>query len=760
MKPGRKFLFSLLIIYLAAHSGNCQMSGQVSFFSFESTSDLWVASPGENNRVKKLRLSQERFLEGNQSLEIQMNFPGEATVEKSFYRDLTRYRYLIFNIYAAQIPDDLKLVIFLQDSEWLWYQTPLITLQKNRWNKLTLNVQPDSTMWENINHSQPWSTKTASSIRKIGLKVFCNTAGDATLWVDEISGQLACFPEVAISRTQVPVYEKLEITFHLPENYSNPFSPEEVNVEGYFSTPDGKEIVVPGFYYQEYEAGLSDGQEILAPSGYPCWKVRFTPEKSGQYSCRIRVRDKSGEKESQKISFLAVESQKPGFVRISQIDRRYFQFSNGQWFYPVGLNIRSPTDTRYAALRRRPMEPDSGTFYYENIFKQMKESGQNFAEIWLANWFAALEWIENRPGYRGIGFYNLRHAWKLDRILQLAEANSIYLQIVIINHGQLSTYCDEEWHYHPYNEKNGGFLKSPEDFFTDQQAEKLTRQKLRYIVARWGYSPNIFGWILLNEINLTGSNRDFYLKPVAAAWYRKMASYLKEIDPYRHLISAHYTILVDNDLLRSPEIDYVVTNAYYDVGRNSLVGMLENIYQFNSKFEKPNFVSEFGGTPWGASEKNLIRDLVAGLWASFHLPLAGAPAFWWHRLVQELNLYPFYRVLTTYAADFDRVKSDFQVQPVVTPPGLKALALGNSSAASVWIYDLAVMQKIQDFTFPEWSKVKISLPNKKPGRYQVEFWSMEKGLLETTGVQNEGTDLTLQLPPFRHWIAVKVKAQS
>ncbi|HOL67436.1 MAG TPA: hypothetical protein PKX93_08280, partial [bacterium] len=476
--------------------------------------------------------------------------------------------------------------------------------------------------------------------------------------------------------------------------------------------------------------------------------------------CRIKVRDKHGERESQRISFLTVPSNNPGFIEVSSLDGRYFQFSNGSFFYPLGLNIRSPTDTRYAHLRKRPLDPDSGTFYYEKIFQQMKQSGQNFCEVWMANWFAALEWIENRPGYRGAGFYNLRHAWKLDRLLELAETNGIYLQIVLINHGQLSTYCDEEWPDHPYNEKNGGFLKKPEEFFTDTRAEQLMRRKFRYIVARWSYSPNIFGWVLLNEINLTGSRRDFYLSPAVTTWYERLAGYLKKIDPYHHLVSAHYTILVDNDLLRSSVVDYTITNAYYESGRTSLVEFLKEIYRFNARFDKPTFVSEFGGTPWGATDPNLVRDVIAGLWGSFHLPFAGAPAFWWHRLVTELNLYPIYQNLARYAASVDRLKTALEIEEVKTEGKIKTLGLGNFCEALVWVYDPLVMTRIQDLTsFSELRDVRIALGKKKPGRYKVEFWSMEDGFLQEGTVENQSDTLSVTLPPFRRWLAVKIKAE-
>ncbi len=40
-----------------------------------------------------------------------------------------------------------------------------------------------------------------------------------------------------------------------------------------------------------------------------------------------------------------------------------------------------------------------------------------------------------------------------------------------------------------------------ERHFTDPQARKYQQRIFRYIVARWGYSPNILSWELFNEID-------------------------------------------------------------------------------------------------------------------------------------------------------------------------------------------------------------------------------------------------------------------
>ena len=57
--------------------------------------------------------------------------------------------------------------------------------------------------------------------------------------------------DIKLNTTTVGLYEKFEATFDLRGNWDNPFDPDQVTVDGVFIAPDGKEIVIPGFFYQE-----------------------------------------------------------------------------------------------------------------------------------------------------------------------------------------------------------------------------------------------------------------------------------------------------------------------------------------------------------------------------------------------------------------------------------------------------------------------------------------------------------------------------
>ena len=761
MKQKWLFVTGFLFVVLA---GMCYC-GSIVFFDFENKGDIWQTCPGEYNTVNSVNLSDEVVLGGESSLKIEMEFPGEACIGKVFSSNLSKYRALRLNLYIpGNAPEDLQVLVFLQDGEWKWYQTKLIALRAGKWNRLNLDVLPESKVWQNIGHDRQWSSTSLSSIKRIGIKLFSGHNGKISIYMDEIEGEIIFFPSYSFFPEHVKRYEKVEISFHLSDEYPNPFNPSVVNVEGVFSSPSGKTVVIPGFYYQEYQCKLVSGEELISPVDYPYWKIRFTPVEEGVYNYYVRINDSKSEQKTQTGSFTVFASKHKGFIGVSSIDRQYFCFTDNSFFYPVGENIRSPTDARYDKLIHAKT-PDDGTFYYEKKFKQMEQNGENFAEVWMPCWFTALEWIENRPGYKGVGYYNLGNAWKLDKILELAEKHGIYLQIIIINHGQLSTFCDQEWLDNPYNLKNGGFLNSPEEFFTNEKAKEYTRKQLRYITARWGYSPNIFSWVPVNEINLIGSKSKFFETQTVANWYKEIGGFLRETDPYEHLISCHYTILVDNSLLRDTVTDYIITNAYYNVTKQqSLLSLINNIYNFTERFGKPVFISEYGGTPHGSSMNDLKRDIIVGLWGCFHLPFAGIPLFWWHRMIEDEQLSHYYKNLSEYTADVDRIKLDLKREKLqLNGAGNKQLeymALGNKFWTCCWIYDYSITKDIsKEKPFSEFSDITVLLNNKLDYVYRVSFWDMEKGLIGETVLSPVNGKLEIRLPRFRKWIAFKIQPE-
>ncbi len=146
----------------------------------------------------------------------------------------------------------------------------------------------------------------------------------------------------------VPVYEKVEFSFDLDTVASVPFytyNPKPpagipasvgLNVEASISTPSGKTITQPGFYMTAVDQLTCSDGPCFQQTNQSRWMVRFSPQEVGQYQVTLNVEDASGKLSLPVGRFLATSPTKPGFIRASPTDTRYFEFSNGKLFWPGG----------------------------------------------------------------------------------------------------------------------------------------------------------------------------------------------------------------------------------------------------------------------------------------------------------------------------------------------------------------------------------------------------------------------------------------
>src|ERR1700737_372059 len=88
-----------------------------------------------------------------------------------------------------------------------------------------------------------------------------------------------------LGSTVVPLYEKFELTFPYSRNYSNPNDPSQVDVEAVFTTPNGQQQKVPGFFFQDFTRSGSTHLETLTyVPGSDSWKIRYAPSQIGNYT--------------------------------------------------------------------------------------------------------------------------------------------------------------------------------------------------------------------------------------------------------------------------------------------------------------------------------------------------------------------------------------------------------------------------------------------------------------------------------------------
>jgi hypothetical protein len=436
----------------------------------------------------------------------------------------------------------------------------------------------------------------------------------------------------SLDRASLPVGQTVELTATVNGTWDNPFDPDDVALDAVFSGPDGAAVTVPGFFDLPCQSALQAGREQVKPNGPAAWRVRFTPTQAGAWRVALTLRDRSGTVHGGEAAFKATAApQDPGFVRTAAAAPGYFQFDSGANYFLVGENMG------WASGR--------GTFDYADWLGGLGAAGGNWVRVWMSNWNCGPEW--SGPSFGGLGKYNLAHAWKLDRILALARQNGVRVMVCLGTFGELTEggYFNEgQWKSNPYNAANGGPCAKPADYFTNAAARKLYQRRLRYVVARWGADPYVFGWEFWNESN------------APAAWVGEMAAWLKQHDPNHHLVSTTYG---DDAVWKLKDVDFTMFHDYGDSGNKPdfTDGFRRQATDLR-KYGKPFFAAECG-IDWRTSDRKYDPDgkgqsLHDCLWGGVMCGMGGAPMLWyWDDYMHPKNVYHVLTPLTRFAAQVD-----------------------------------------------------------------------------------------------------------
>jgi len=432
-----------------------------------------------------------------------------------------------------------------------------------------------------------------------------------------------------LSGDRVPVYEKLEIDLDLAATYDNPFDPRDIDVSAAFTGPGGRTLTVPGFLCQGYDwVGPLERNQVHVV-GQPGWKIRFAPPGVGRWEVRVTARDRSGEVVSEPSGFECVAGDDPGYVRRVPDNPYYLRFDNGRQYFAVGENV----------CWGRPDE-------YATWLSALGAAGGNYCRIWLVRWNMALEWTPDKGTgvYHGLGRYSQDNAYRLDYVLDQARRSGIYTMLCLGYHGELldqAAYFGEQcWSDSPYNRANGGPCDRPADFWTNEEARRAYKQRLRYLIARWGYATHVLSWELWNEVE------------APAPWVKEMAGYLQSQDPYGHLVTTTYG---NDEVWRLDEIDYAQAHTYgSDEGRQQTAPVIAALGRDSTTgWPKPFMVGEFG-IDWKTSDsvhdpQGLGTSLHDGLWASTMTRCFGGAAIWyWDGYVHPKNLYGEFTALRRF----------------------------------------------------------------------------------------------------------------
>lgn len=633
----------------------------------------------------------------------------------------------------------------------------------------------------------PWSLRR---VRSVGLRLHGPENPPSAVRVLRVEARGAVPPPalaavVGAAPATGEVWRTWQASFTLTREYDNPFDPRRIDIEGVFVSPAGAAVRVPAFYTCGYRRRPAGPAEELLPDGTPHWAVRFLPPSPGAWSWHIEGRDHAGAVFATPARPLAVApATTPGPVRVEP-GRPWFSRANGDFFYPVTLNIRSPRDT-YTDDPGWPLhtpgapDHDGGARVIEEYLRRMQAAGITMGRVWSAPWFCGLEWNAQWPGYHGLGRYNLQNAWRLDRILATAEARGITIELALQPHGPFTRAYDVQWDDNPYNRANGGPLDEPRQVLTNPEARRWMRNRLRYQAARWGPSPALFGWLLWIELNTVNNNDDEIV-----AWHREMTAHLARLDCGAHPVTTefqgpHYCPAV----WQLPGIAYIQCPAY-NFGRG-LVGSFDQSHAPFATVPKPFFIEEYGGCFQGGDPGWVAHEIHDGLWVGWVKPHAASPMAWWWNFIFSRRLDRYHARFAQFAQNQELRSHDWRhpAGTVAALPWLRFQARAADTLADIYLFGPATDVRFRGggerggrawrrlagtfnplaedpgrlFDVPEGTPLDLAPLGLEDGSYRAEIWdtwSTNAPAVRAVAIRDRAG--TLPLPALRRDAAIRIR---
>jgi hypothetical protein len=545
------------------------------------------------------------------------------------------------------------------------------------------------------------------------------------------------FSGLTITNLVPETNSKIEGVFQLTRQYSNAYNPDTVTLDAVIIKPDDTRDTIPCFYYIR---SLPVNKSWEIDSTYQCWMVRFSSDQSGEHVIVLKLKDRSGEFTSEEYTVTITPSNNKGFIYVDPDNKQYYRHSTGEPYIPIGENV--------AWSNKADKIAD-----YKDQITQLGDNHANMLRYWTVTFGSqALEGSKGFSYYQGIGDYSQQAAGMLDSVFNLCRENDIRIMLTIYQHGILSENVNSNWDINPYNIANGGFLSKPAEFFNNLQAKKLTKNLLRYYVARWGYSTNLFSWEFFNEVDLTGntqSNPSSWITDVDN-WHEEMGEYIRGIDPYKHIRTTSLSGWMDHQLVATlgdnTQLDLLQFHSYdSDVSK----GILTRYANINGKTTLPVLCGEFGKSDLAETGNEVRR----ACWTSYFNQLPSL--HWqWDKAIQE-GWYDYFLPMASYFGTVDLVSEG---NPVTF--SLSVLPEKNN------LYALGMKTDPGNFYFYLYSKTfslnisgaRLELENIPFGKYRRTWYNPVNGVIsdpDTVVLANSYIDF--QVPVFSEELAIKLQ---
>lgn len=523
--------------------------------------------------------------------------------------------------------------------------------------------------------------------------------------------------------------QKIEGNFVVLDTYQNPYNPEEVSIDAEITLPNNTKILVPCFYFIK---SIFQNNQWKIDSTQQHWAVRFSSPQVGKHLISLKLTDKNGISISTLYQVDIQQSTLMGIVGIDPQNKQYYRHQTGEPYYPLGINVAWDSQVNY------------GT-----IMNNLADANANLVRYWQVPFNRqALEW-KNDNYTLGLGMYSQQAAAMQDSILNLAEKRQLKLQLTLFQHGMFSENVNSNWADNPYNAALGGPLGRAEEFFYNATAKKGVKKLLRYIVARWGYSPNVFAWELFNEVQFTGMhpNQSAAWRTGVLAWHDEMGQYLKSIDPFKHIVT---TSADDNQCLDMDKLQGLDVVQYHLYNTKLLTAQNALDKSFKEKLTRTAIINgEYGLDVTTADVPFDMQRII--IWTGI---MSQVPHLMWlwdnYKQADWANLFQY---PAAFLKDRDFVKegtlTNWNPTASYTSTLLDALGFKSDKNAYVLVYDTQNRNNL--------SNANLLLTDLPEGKYKAKFVNTATGEVSQTDITNAiSTGKALKLPDFSKALAIQL----
>jgi hypothetical protein len=404
-----------------------------------------------------------------------------------------------------------------------------------------------------------------------------------------------------------------EFDIQITSSFTNPFDYKDIAVDMVLTSPTAKSIKLPCFF-------------VSGDATFSTWKARITPREAGTYAYHFELsKNEVVVVSSSNKNFLSVPTARKGFLHKNNLWT--FKYDNGETFRGVGENYGwEPRNYEESNYR--------GAYKYEYLLPRLANNGVNFFRTWMCPWNLPLQWkkvTQTNLYSNTLEYFNPGAIAKMDELVEMCDSLQLHMMLTLDYHGALTS----NWSLSNFNSANGGPIATPKEFFTNVSAKNMYKNRLRYIVARWGYSPAIGAWEFFNEIdnavfNESNGGLGNYSHADVTAWHNEMSTFLKGIDPYEHLVTTSVSHRDISGMNALTNLDFNQRHIYGD----PYVGQIDQtINNYINATSKPYVIGEFGyryeDDSYDPYANNWKYDFRQGMWLGLFSPTPILPMTWW-----------------------------------------------------------------------------------------------------------------------------------